>query len=257
MAGKLQDRVAVITGAGTGIGKAIAIAYAREGANVVGAGRRVEKLQETAREVESLGRKFLAVKCDITKKEDCNNVIAQAIKKFGRIDILVNNAAYYRTKAFLEITPEEWDFVLATDLKGYVLMSQAVLPHMIKQKKGNIIMTNSSHIRAQPASTTVNHYVAAKRGVQALTRSLAAEFGPMGIRVNGFCPGFTPDTEQAGTYMAVTHTREWDEAYLKTTPLRRFGRSEDYQGIALFLASDDSDYITGQTIAVDGGSTMR
>lgn len=257
MTGKLQDRVAIITGAGTGIGKAISIAYAREGANIAGAGRRVEKLQETAREVDALGRKFLAVRCDITKKEDCDNVVKETLNKFGKIDILVNNAAYYRTKPFLEITPEEWDFVLATDLKGYVLMSQAVLRHMVKRNKGSIIMTNSSHIRAQPASTTVNHYVAAKRGVQALTRSLAAEFGPMGIRINGFCPGFTPDTEQAGTFMAPTHTPEWDEAYLKITPLRRFGRSEDYEGIAVFLASDDSSYITGQTIAVDGGSTMR
>jgi len=179
------------------------------------------------------------------------------LKEFGRIDILVNNAGYYRSKRFLEITPDEWDFVLATDLKGYVLMCQAVLPHMVNQKKGNIIMTNSSHIRAQPASITVDHYVAAKRGVQGLTRCLAAEFGPTGIRVNGFCPGYTPDTEQASKFMAPAHTPEWDEAYLKTTPLRRFGRSEDYQGIAVFLASDDSDYITGQTISVDGGNTMR
>lgn len=256
MAGKLQDRVAIITGAGTGIGKAISIAYAREGADVAGAGRRVEKLQETAREVESLGRKFLAVKCDVIKKEDCDNVIAQTIKRFGRIDILVNNAAYYRPKRFLEISVEEWDMVLNTNLRGYALMCQAALPHMVKQGKGSIVMTNSNQIRSQPPTISMDHYVAAKRGVQALTRSLAAEFGPMGIRVNAFCPSWTPDAEQA-TDIAPAYPPGFNEMVIKATPLRRLARTEDYQGISVFLASDDSSYITGQTIAVDGGNTMR
>lgn len=256
MAGKLQDRVAIITGAGTGIGKAISIAFAREGANVVGAGRRVEKLQETAKEVEKLGRKFLAVKCDVTKKADCDNVAKETMKKFGRIDILVNNAAYYKPKRFLEITPEEWDFVLATNLKGYAMMCQVVLPQMVKQKKGSIIMTNSNQIRAQPPTVSMIHYVAAKRGVQGLTRCLAGEFGPMGIRVNGFCPSWTPDTDQA-TANAPLYPPEFNDMVIKVTPLRRLAGAQDYQGIAVFLASDDSDYITGQTIAVDGGNTMR
>lgn len=256
MAEKLKDRVAIITGAGTGIGKAIAIAYAREGASVVGAGRRVEKLQETAKEVDSLGGKFLAVRCDVIRKEDCDNVAKETLKKFGKIDILVNNAAYYKPKRFLEITPEEWDMVLNTNLRGYVLMCQAVLPQMVKQKKGNIIMTNSNQIRAQPPTVSMVHYVAAKRGVQGLTRCLAGEFGPMGIRVNAFCPSWTPDADQA-TRNASDYPPDYNENFIKTTPLRRLARSEDYQGIAVFLASDDSDYITGQTIAVDGGSTMR
>ena len=256
MAEKLKDRVAIITGAGTGIGKAIAIAYVREGADVVGASRRVEKLQETAKEVESLGRRFLAVRCDVSKKEDCDNVVKETLKEFGKIDILVNNAAVYQPKRFLEITPEEWDMVLATNLKGYVLMSQAVLPQMIKQKKGSIIMTNSNQIRSQPPAITMVHYVAAKRGVQALTRCLAGEFGPMGVRVNAFCPGWTPDTDQA-TRNAPAYPPEFNEMVIKVTPLRRLGCSEDFQGIAIFFASDDSDFITGQTIAVDGGNTMR
>ena len=256
MAEKLKDRVAIITGAGTGIGKAIAITYAREGAHVVGAGRRVEKLQETAKEVETLGRRFLAARCDVSKKEDCDNVIKETLKEFGRIDILVNNAAVYRPKPFLEITPEEWDNILGINLKGYALMSQAVLPQMIKQKKGNIIMTNSNQIRSQPPTVSMVHYVAAKRGVQGLTRCLAGEFGPMGIRVNAFCPAWTPDTDQA-IRNTPTYPPGFNEMIIKSTPLRRLGRSEDYQGIAVFLASDDSDYITGQTISVDGGQTMR
>ena len=256
MAEKLKDRVAIITGAGTGIGKAIAIAYAREGAHIVGAARRVEKLQETAKEVESLGRKFLLVRCDVSKKEDCDNVVEKTIKEFGKIDILVNNAAYYRPTRFLEITPDEWDKVLNTNLKGYALMCQAVLPQMVKQKKGSIVMTNSNQIRSQPPTVSMVHYVTAKRGVQGLTRCLAGEFGPMGVRVNAFCPAWTPDTDQA-TLNASAYPPEFNEMIAKTTPLRRLARSEDYQGIAVFLASDDSDYITGQTIAVDGGSTMR
>ncbi len=256
MAEKLKDRVAIITGAGTGIGRAIAIAYAGEGADIVGAARRVEKLQETAKEVESLGRRFLVVRCDVSKKEDCENVVKETLQEFGRIDILVSNAAVFWSRPFLEITPEEWDSVLAINLKGYALMSQAVLPHMIKQKKGSIIMTNSNQIRSQPPTISMVHYVAAKRGIQGLTRCLAGEFGPMGIRVNAFCPAWTPDTDQARP-LDATHTPEWNEMVLKATPLRRFARSEDYQGIAVFLAADDSDFITGQTIAVDGGATMR
>ena len=254
MSGKLQDRVAIITGAGSGIGKAIAIAYAREGAHIVGAARRVEKLQETAKEVESLGRRFIVVRCDVSKKEDCENVIKETLKEFDRIDILVNNAGIYRLKPFLEITPEEWDSVLATNLKGYVLMSQAVLPHMVKQKKGNIVMVNSNQIRSQPPEIAMVDYAVSKRGIQGLTRCLAAEFGPTGIRVNGFCPAYTPDTEQG---YAVLPPLELQEMFINATPLRRLGRSEDYQGIAVFLASDDSNFITGQTISVDGGQTMR
>jgi len=257
MSEKLKDRIAIITGAGTGIGKAIAIAYAREGAHIVGAGRRVEKLQETAEEVESLGRKFLVISCDISKKGDCENVVKETLREFGRIDILVNNAGFFRQKPFLEIMPEEWDTVLAINLKGCMLMSQAVLPHMVKQKRGNIIMTNSSTIRCQPPPTGMVHYTASKRGVQDLTRCLASEFGPVGIRVNAFAPGWTPDTDQASRFHEPILTPEWKEILLKATPLRRFGRSEDYQGIAVFLASNDSDFITGQTIAVDGGQTMR
>jgi NAD(P)-dependent dehydrogenase (short-subunit alcohol dehydrogenase family) len=252
----LKDKVAIITGCGTGIGKAIAVAYAREGAHIVGAARRVEKLRETASEVEKLCRKFLAVKCDVSKKEDCENAARLALNEFGKIDILVSNAAVSPVTPFLEITPEEWDEVLAINLKGSVLMSQAVLPHMIERKKGKIIMTNSSQSRRSPAPFVQNHYVAAKGGLLALTRCLAAEFGPMGIQVNAFAPGYTPETELAMKHWAPVITPEYEKQSLTTVPLRRYARVEDYQGVAIFLASEDSDYITGQTISVDGGVTM-
>jgi len=254
MGEKLKDRVTIVTGPGTGIGRAIAIGFAREGANLVGAGRRVDKLQETAKEVEALGRKFLVVRCDVTKKEDCQNILRETLKEFGRIDILVNNAAIFPFTPFLDITPEEWDSVLATNLRGAAQMCQAVLPEMIKQRKGNIIMVNSSQARI--AAYVHTHYSASKGAVIALTRALAAEYGPKGIRVNGFCCGFTPETEQVQLYGEKALPQSFREALTKTIPLRRLGRPEDYPGIAVFLASDDSGFITGQTISVDGGMTM-
>ncbi|MBI2847626.1 MAG: SDR family oxidoreductase [Chloroflexi bacterium] len=256
MGDKLRDRVAIVTGAGTGIGKAIAVAFAREGAHVVGAARRLEKLAETAREVRQTERQFLAIRCDVSQKEDCRNVAQTTLKTLGKIDILVNNASIYPVTPFLEITPEEWDEVLAINLKGSMLMCQAVLPHMVERKQGKIIMINSSLSRRSPAIYSQNHYVAAKAGLIGLTRCLAAEFGPMGIQVNGIAPGFTPGTEQADKFWGPVMTPEYMQKSLSLTPLRRYARPEDFQGIAVLLASDESNYITGQTIAVDGGTTM-
>lgn len=254
MGDKLKDKVAIVTGAGTGIGKAIAIAFAKEGAHIVGAARRVERLRETAAEVKSLGRKFLAIRCDVVKKEDCENVARETAKEFGRIDILVNNAAIMPVKPFLEITSEEWDAVMATNLKGIVQMCQAVLPYMLQQKRGKILMVNSSQARI--GSTFQVHYAASKGALISLTRCLATEFGPKGIYVNGWCCGFTPETEGAMASIEPALRDKIEAAVLRQIPLRRLGRPEDYQGIAVFLASEDSDYITGQTISVDGGATM-
>ena len=215
----------------------------------------VDKLQETAKEVEALGRKFLAVRCDISKKEDCDNAARETVNEFGKIDILVNNAAIYPVKRFLDITPEEWDAVLATNLRGAVQMCQAVLPEMVKQRKGSIIMVNSGQSRIP--SVVHNHYASSKGALLQLTRCLAAEFGPRGIRVNGFIAGFTPKTEQLEKLLAEgAFPQGFDEVIVKATPLRRVPTPEDYQGIAVFLASDDSAFITGQTISVDGGQTM-
>ncbi len=270
--GRLQDKVAIITGAGTGIGQAISLAFAKEGAHIVGAARRLEKLQETAEKVQTLpGSKFVGKRCDVTVRDDCQNVAAETVKEFGRIDILVNNAAYFPVGRFLAITPEEWDAVLATNLKGYMLMCQAVLPHMVEQKRGKILMINSNQARLGLYHQV--HYAVSKAGVMALTRCLATEFGPKGIHVNGFGCGFTPETEGA-TRAAVDSIlakygpnvsdefkaqllSKAEEANIAYTVLKRVGYNEDYEGIAVFLASDESNFITGQTIPVDGGAAMR
>ena len=255
MAEKLKGQVAIVTGAGAGIGRAIAVGLAKEGANLAGVDIQVDKLQETAKEVEALGRKFLAVRCDVSKKEDCDNAARETVNEFSKIDILVNNAAIYPVKRFLDITPEEWDAVLATNLRGAVQMCQAVLPEMVKQRKGSIIMVNSGQSRIP--SVVHNHYASSKGALLQLTRCLAAEFGPRGIRVNGFIAGFTPKTEQLEKLLAEgAFPQGFDEVIVKATPLRRAPTPEDYQGIAVFLASDDSAFITGQTISVDGGQTM-
>lgn len=272
MAGRLQEKVAIITGSGTGIGAALSLAFAKEGAHIVGAARRLEKLNEIGEKLQSsYRRKFVAIKCDVTIKDDCQNVATQTIKEFGRIDILVNNAGYIPAKRFLDITPEEWDMVLATNLKGYMLMCQAVLPYMVEQKGGKIVMMNSSQSRL--ALIHMVHYACSKGGVIALTRCLAAEFGPRGIYVNGIGVGYTPETEGATrsaveSIIAAKHGVEvseevktkwlskFDEVNLVMSALRKIGHVSDYEGIAVYLASDESDFITGQTIMVDGGTSM-
>jgi NAD(P)-dependent dehydrogenase (short-subunit alcohol dehydrogenase family) len=269
--GRLQDKVAIITGAAAGIGAGVALAFAREGANLVGADINLEKLQETAKSIQaSFGTKFIPKKCDVTAKDDCQNVAAEAIKEFGRIDILVNNAGLFPVKRFLAITPEEWDRVFAINLRGYMLMCQAVLPYMVEQKKGKILMTNSSQARLSLFHQI--HYACSKAGILALTRCLAAEFGPKGIFVNGYGCGYTPGTEGA-TKAAVDGIvakhgsdvseelktqllSKADEASIASQAIKRVGRVEDYQGIAVYLASDESNFITGQTICVDGGAVF-
>ena len=249
---RLDGRVALVTGAGKGLGKAFCLRLAEEGADIVAVTRAdTEGLEKTAKEVRSLGREVLAAKVDVSREEDTLSMAAQALERFGRIDVLVNNAAYYygvARKAFTEISLEEWDRMMAVNVKGPWLCTRAVFPNMKERGKGKIINLASEVFFT--GSQGFAHYVSSKGGVIGLTRALAIELGPYGICVNAVAPGYT-DTEASRTIADVS---KYDTS---RTPLKRLERPEDVVGIVAFLASDESDFITGQTVLVDGGRAMH
>ena len=247
---KLENKVAIVTGGGNGIGRAIALGFGREGADVVVAARRLPLLEQVAKEIEALGSKSLAIKTDVSRKRDVRNLVECTISEFGKIDILVNNAAIFPPTPFLEINEVEWDMVNAVILKGTFFCCQAVLRHMVDQKSGRIINLNSGAARSGEL-TVIDHYVAAKGGVLSLTHVLSEEFSRHGITVNGIACGLTY-TEGVQSIMP----KEFFDQFAQKRPLRRNGRPEDYVGMAVLLASDEGSFITGQTISVDGGLTM-
>lgn len=249
---RLEGRVALVTGAGKGLGRAFCIRLAQDGAHIVAVTRAdTEGLENTAKEVRSLGRDVLVLKVDVSQEEDTLRMAAEALERFRRIDVLVNNAAYYygvTRKAFTEIGVEEWDRMMAVNVKGPWLCARAVFPIMKDLGKGKIINLASEVFFT--GSHGFIHYVSSKGGVIGLTRALAVELGPYGICVNAVAPGYT-DTEASRTIADVS---KYDTS---RTPLRRLEKPEDVVGIVAFLASDESDFITGQTVLVDGGRAMH
>jgi len=250
--GRLDGRVAVVTGAGKGLGKAFCLKLAQEGADIVGVTRAdVEGLEKTGKEVRALGKQALLSKVDVSSERDAFRMAQEALEKFGRIDILVNNAAYYygvHRKSFTEIDVEEWDRMMAVNVKGPWLCAKAVFPAMKEQGKGKIVNLASEVFFT--GSQGFVHYVASKGGVIGLTRALAIELGPYGICVNAVAPGYT-DTEASRT---IADVNRYDTS---KTPLKRLEKPDDLVGVVAFLASDESDFITGQTILVDGGRAMH
>jgi NAD(P)-dependent dehydrogenase (short-subunit alcohol dehydrogenase family) len=209
--------------------------------------------QATVKEIEALGAQALGVSCDVSREEDTLRLATEAIARFGRIDVLVNNAAVYGTlkrRPFMEIPVEEWDRVMAVNLRGLFLCARAVFPTMKAQGKGKIInIASSTFFRGVP---NYIHYTTSKGGVVGFTRSLARELGDFGIRVNAVAPGFTLSGANEANISA-----EAKEANVRMRMLKRAQVPGDLVGTIVFLASDDSDFITGQTIAVDGGSIVH
>ena len=242
---RLKDKVAIVTGAARGLGRVFASALAREGAIIVALD--IMYPEETIGLITSQGGNAQAAQADVTKEADCRRVVDETVSRFGRIDILVNNAAIIfglKRKPFYEIDPEEWDKVMAVNVKGAWLCTKTVFPHMQRQKKGKIV--NLSSETYFTGSHGFVHYVTSKAGVVGLTRSLSIELGPHNITVNAIAPGFT-DSEAS---RSIDDVSKYD---VSRTPMGRLQQPDDLIGTLLFLCSEDSDFITGQTILVDGG----
>ncbi len=246
----LTGKVAIVTGARRGIGRGIALKLAEAGADVTVSDISLEDCQKVVEEIEALGQKGLAVKCDVTNRSEVEEMVAQTVEKFGKVDILVNNAGIAGMKPFLELTEEEWDRVLDINLKGQFLCAQAAAKEMVKQKSGRII--NLASIAAGQVGVGFAqsaHYCASKGGVTAMTEAMAIEFAPMGINVNALGPGVI-ETAMTEDFLA---DEKMKQGMLSRIPKGRFGQPEDVASAAVFLASDEADYITGTVLFVDGG----
>lgn len=249
---RLRGRVAIVTGGAKGLGRAFALKLAEEGARVMVITRKdMANLEKTVQQIKDLGGEAALFQADVARETDMLNMAEATNKAFGRIDVLINNAAIYdgiKRKPFYEIDPDEWDLVMTVNVKGAFLAARAVFPYMKAQGYGKIVNLSSEVFYT--GSNGFAHYVASKGGIIGLTRALAVELGPHNICINCVAPGFT-DTEASRGLADVT---KYDTS---KTPLRRLERPEDLTGAALFLASPESDFITGQTILVDGGRAMH
>lgn len=246
----LKDKVAVVTGANTGLGQAICVAYAEAGAKVVGVGR--SDMTETAERIRQAGGVFKEIKADLMSIEPVDRIIEETINAFGKIDILVNNAGIIKREDALDFTEKNWDDVLGINLKIVFFLSQAVAKKFVEQKsKGKII--NIASMLSYQGGIRVPSYTASKSGVMGLTRALANEWAKYGINVNAIAPGYmaTNNTQQ------LRDDEQRQNQILERIPAGRWGVPEDMMGPAVFLASDASDYINGYTVAVDGGWLAR
>jgi L-rhamnose 1-dehydrogenase len=248
---RLKDKVAIVTGAARGIGRAIALRLAREGADVAVVDISDAQGMQTARSVEGLGRRAIFVHADVTQPQEVERMVQATLEAFGTIDILVNDAGICPFKSFLEISPQLWDQVLDTNLKGYFLCSQAVARVMVQRGiPGRII--NISSISAIIGGEQQAHYCSSKGGINQLTKSMAISLGPHGITCNAVLPG-TVETDINREGLADPALRS---ELIRSTALRRLGQPEDIAGPVVFLASDDAAYCTGTMLVVDGGSIV-
>ncbi len=254
--GRLTGRVAIVTGAARGIGLAAAGALGREGARVLLSDIDQKALEKAVSGLTGNGLEVMALPADVADRAAVTAMVAAAPTRWGRLDILVNNAAIPDATPFADLDPERWHEVLAVNLDSVLYCTQAAMPHLLRSPVASVINVASTQgLRGQPVAAA---YATAKAGVVNLTRCMAVDFGPRGVRVNVIAPGYIDTRMAIMPDGAHEHQTEWfQEVYIKhgRLPLRRPGTVEDVAGPILFLASDDSRYVTGQILVVDGGLT--
>ena len=249
---RLTDKVAIVTGAARGIGRAIALRLGQEGARVAVVDLREDEGRDTVRQLEAAGRQALFVRTDVSDETHVQAMVDGVVAEWGTIDILVNDAGICPFQSFLEMSPELWDQVLAVNLKGYFLCSQAVARVMVEQGvKGRIIAVSS--ISAEFGGSEQAHYCASKAGINLLVKSMAISLGPHGITCNAVLPG-TVETDINREALSEPAVREY---WSKRAPLGRLGQPEDIAGPVLFFASEDSAWCTGAMLVVDGGTSVN
>jgi len=267
---RVDGKVAIVTGAGRGIGKAIALTLAEAGADITVVARTKEQIEQTAEDIRKLGRKALAIPADVSQEDQVKKVVEQTVSRYGKIDILVNNAGIAVSKPVVLIpgaefagftgkvseqdeqtTLQEWRQVIDTNLTGAFIFAQAVGPYMMKQKKGKVINTSST--AADEGLPRISAYSASKAGLSTFTRCLASEWGPFNINVNAIAPGVIR-TDMVAHHLENPKSKE---AILERIPLGRVAEPRDVALLVLFLASEASDYLTGQIFTIDGGAMGR
>ncbi|MFT4304856.1 MAG: SDR family NAD(P)-dependent oxidoreductase [Candidatus Woesearchaeota archaeon] len=244
---ELRNKIAIITGAARGIGRAIAIEFAKEGAKVILSDEDIDNCDLVCDEIKDLGHEAIAYECDVTKKNQIENLTKKTLKKYQKIDILVNAASEEVVKPFFEVTEEEWDKVMDINLKGVFLVSKLIGKKMADQNEGKIISISS--IAGEVGFTYTSSFCASKAGVINLTRELALELSEHNINVNSITSGVLPTKITKD----ILEDRKTKKSLIQNIPIRRMGKPEDIAKAAVFLASDRSSYITGHNLVVDGG----
>ncbi|MBI5770630.1 MAG: glucose 1-dehydrogenase [Verrucomicrobia bacterium] len=247
----LTGRIALVTGASRGLGKTFALALARAGADVAITSRTLASLDDTKQQIEALGRRCFPVALDVRAHESIAAAVAAAHAHFGRIDILINNAGCNIRKPALDVTWDDWNTILDTNLRGPFFVAQAVARHMVAARYGRIV--NIGSVTSVAGYAGLGPYGASRGGIRQLTMSLADDWGPHGVTVNCLAPGWFKTAQNAVMY----ENAEWVAYLTDKIPLRRPGRADDLEGTVIFLSSEASAYITGQTLLVDGGISIN
>ncbi len=247
----LKNKVAIVTGGCRGLGKAMAIGLAKHGCNIVVSDIIYDEACKTVKEIQKLGVKAIAVKTDVSSKESVEDMIKETMKKFKKIDILINNAGIYRPTPLELMKKEEWDKMMKINLEGYLFCAQAVFPYMKKQKKGTII--NIASIAGLSSFASSAAYNASKAAIIMLTKTIAQDWAKYGIRCNAICPGVFATAMTKN----MLKDKTFQQMIKAAVPLQRPGKPQELVGLAVYLASDASSYMTGSIITIDGGWTCH